>query len=156
MNHRPLNNRAYHPTSFRMFAGAIVAIALLTGLMAVSPACGQTQIVSNNRSTGNASGSKGDFRSREFDNLARQATGVEKHYSLIKNVIKAVSPSVVHIEAKKRQKSSGNRGGASFIEEAGSGIVLGYGGANYVVTNFHVVENSQVSDIRLELSLIHI
>lgn len=153
MNYRHPTCGTHLNNFYRRVAGAIIAIAFLTSCMAVGPVYGQTQIVSNTRSAGNSTGSRGEFRNRKFEDLARQAMGLEKHYSLIKNVIKAVSPSVVHIEAKKRQKSSGgNRSGSSFIEEAGSGIVLGYAGRNYVVTNFHVVENSKVSDIRLEVN----
>ena len=117
-----------------------------------SNASGQAQIVSNSVSTNEAgTGEAGnEYRNREFENLAKQASSLETQYSLIKNVIKAVKPSVVHIEAKKRQKSTGNRSSSSFVEEAGSGIILAHRGANYVITNFHVVENSQVSDIRIE------
>ena len=125
------------------------AMLPLNGNVFAQSQIGQTQVVSNNVSTGDLN--SGANSNREFENLARQAQGLESHYSLIKNVIKAVSPSVVHIEAKKRQKSSsGNRGSSSFIEEAGSGILLRHRGSNYVVTNFHVVENSQVSDVRIE------
>ena len=152
MNHRLPKNGTRTSTRFRKFAGSVIAITMLTSFLTVSPVLGQTQVVSNNRTIGERGSLRGEYRNREFESLAKQAMGLEQHYSLIKNVIKAVGPSVVHIEAKKRQKSSGgNRNNTSFIEEAGSGIILGYKNANYVITNFHVVENSQVSDIRLEV-----
>ncbi len=87
----------------------------------------------------------------------RKINSVVNHYaepfSVVKNVVKMVRPTVVHIEAKKPQNqtlSSGETRQSSYIEEAGSGIVLRHGERNYVITNYHVIENSSVSDIRIE------
>ena len=88
-----------------------------------------------------------------FRKINSVSTQFNEPFSVVKNVVKSVRPMVVHIEAKKPQNhslSSGDNHQSSYIEEAGSGIVLQHGKRNYVVTNYHVIENSSVSDIRIE------
>ena len=89
----------------------------------------------------------------EFDKLADQAVFFERQFGLIKNIIQATKPIVVHIEAKKQtsplvrgdKKSKG-----SYVEEAGSGVVVKHNSRFYVVTNYHVIENSENEDVRVE------
>ncbi|MCH2180714.1 MAG: trypsin-like peptidase domain-containing protein [Mariniblastus sp.] len=88
-----------------------------------------------------------------FRKINSVSTPFNEPFSVVKNVVKSVRPMVVHIEAKKPQKqslSTGENRQSSYIEEAGSGIVLKHGQRHYVVTNYHVIENSSVSDIRIE------
>ena len=91
-------------------------------------------------------------RDQLYDELKQEAALVEKQYRLIKKLIQTVQPTVAHIEAKKRQASEDNDGKSRrvLIEEAGAGIVIQYRGRPYIITNFHVVENSAVNDIRIE------
>ena len=92
----------------------------------------------------------GDTPFRKINSVSGQFL---EPFSVVKNVVKTVRPMVVHIEAKKPQKptlSSGENRQSSYIEEAGSGIVLKHGKRHYVVTNYHVIENSSPSDIRIE------
>ena len=91
-----------------------------------------------------------------YRDLAVEAAAAERHYSLLKRLIKAVRPSVAHIEARKEQKSSStSRRDDSrrpvMVEEAGSGVVIEYGRRFYVITNFHVIENCRPGDIRVEI-----
>ncbi|MFK7769116.1 MAG: S1C family serine protease [Mariniblastus sp.] len=93
-------------------------------------------------------------RDAMYKKLAEEATTMERQYSLLKKLVKTVSPSVAHIEAKKRQKSksgsSSNTRRPVVIEEAGSGVVIKRRGAFYVITNYHVIESSELNDIRVE------
>ena len=86
--------------------------------------------------------------------IAEQAHFVERQYGLIKKIITATQPIVVHIEAKKRANSSlrGDESArkGSYIEEAGSGVVIEHRSRFYVITNYHVIEDSPVEDIRVE------
>ncbi len=94
-----------------------------------------------------------EFRKRELSELADQAQFVERQYSLIKKIARAVEPVVAHIEARK-SSTSGLRNetaaAGSFIEEAGSGVVIQHNQRFYVITNYHVIEDSAADDIRIE------
>lgn len=89
-----------------------------------------------------------------YKDLEKQAASLDRHYKLIKQIVQTVAPTVAHIEAKKRQ--SANSSGSSsdqrvvVVEEAGAGVVIQYRGRTYVITNYHVIESSGISDIRVE------
>jgi serine protease Do len=97
-----------------------------------------------------------ESQNKLYQDLAIEAAAAERHYSLLKRLIKAVRPSVAHIEARKEQKSSptSRRDEARrpvMIEEAGSGVVIEYARRFYVITNFHVIENCRPGDVRIEI-----
>ena len=95
-------------------------------------------------------------REQIYDALARDAGEFERQHSLLKQLVKAVGPSVAHIEAKKRQPSNPattsreNQRTPVVVEEAGSGIVIQRNGRFYVITNYHVIEDSLLPDIHIE------
>lgn len=92
-------------------------------------------------------------RDRAYEELANQATFVERQYGLVKKIVQATSPVVVHIEAKKPSTSDlrGEKSGrTSYIEEAGSGVVVEHRSKFYVITNYHVIEDSEKEDVRIE------
>ncbi|MEL7497252.1 MAG: trypsin-like peptidase domain-containing protein [Planctomycetota bacterium] len=103
----------------------------------------------------NNTGSK--YRDQLFKDLATEADALDRQYSLLNKLVKAVGPGVAHIEAKKRQNKAGRATGVKapkpvVIEEAGSGVVIEYRGRFYVITNFHVIENSELVDIQIEVN----
>lgn len=92
-----------------------------------------------------------------YEQLIAESAALNRQHSLLKTLIKAVGPSVAHIEAKKRQKnditgssSSSKKRTPVVIEEAGSGVVVQRNGRFYVITNYHVIEDSGLEDIRIE------
>lgn len=95
-------------------------------------------------------------RDQLYADLGKSASLIEQHYRHIKRIVSVVAPTVVHVEAKKQQKSSAKITDQSkelrpaIVEETGAGVVFQKGGSMYVLTNFHVIENSNVNDIRLE------
>lgn len=98
-----------------------------------------------------------DQRATEFEELAKHASFIEQQYRQVKRIAKFVRPTVVHIDAKKREASPLSRSKDPnkdlrpvIIEEAGSGVIVKRQGRLFVLTNYHVVENSQLNDIRLE------
>jgi len=103
------------------------------------------------KSTLDASPSE-SLREKQFAELADQADVLNAQYGLIKRIVSAVAPSVAHIEARKTDSSmrSGDRKSTSYVEEAGSGIILERDNRYYVITNYHVIENSTKEDIRIE------
>ncbi|MEM9940735.1 MAG: trypsin-like peptidase domain-containing protein [Planctomycetota bacterium] len=93
-----------------------------------------------------------------YQRLADEANALDRQFSLLKNIVKVVGPSVAHIEAKKRQPTNATSSGSSkarqpvVVEEAGSGIVIQRRNSFYVITNYHVIENSGLADIRVEVN----
>ncbi len=82
--------------------------------------------------------------------LAREADLIERHYSLLKKVVKVAQPSVVHIEANKTSRGSNNA--LTQVEEAGAGVVMKYGDRFFVLTNRHVIVDAPNDSIRIQLS----
>ena len=96
-------------------------------------------------------------REQLYKQLDKSATLIEQQYRHIKRIANVVEPTIVHVEAKKRQKSSASKVREKsselrtvIVEEAGAGIIFEKNRRFYVMTNFHVVEDSNVNDIRLE------
>jgi len=94
-----------------------------------------------------------------YKKLAEEEVALTRQFSLLKKLVKTVGPSVAHIEAKKREKpsptsrsSSNNSRRSVVVEEAGSGVVIQYRGAMYVITNYHVIESSEIGDIGIEVA----
>ncbi|MBL9161359.1 MAG: trypsin-like peptidase domain-containing protein [Planctomycetaceae bacterium] len=83
-----------------------------------------------------------------FDELHRDVAAMERELSIYKRVVRLVAPSVVHVQAKPHADFRFRRE----VEEAGSGVLVSVGGKNYVLTNRHVVKNSDPEHIRLELN----
>ena len=91
-----------------------------------------------------------------YKDLEEQAALLEQQHRVVKQVFRIVSPTVAHIEAKKRQPANTSSTTLTddrrvvVIEEAGAGVVIQYRGRTYVITNYHVIESSTVEDIRIE------
>ena len=97
-------------------------------------------------------------RDAMYKKLAEEEVALTRQFSLLKKLVKTVGPSIAHIEAKKRQKSNATSRSSSsasrrsvVVEEAGSGVVVQYRGGMYVVTNYHVIESSEMRDISVEV-----
>ncbi len=86
-------------------------------------------------------------RQQQFAELSRDVDAMSRELGIYKRVAKLVSPSVVHIEATPLPQYRFRRD----IEEAGSAVLVRFHGADYVLTNRHVIKHSQADLIRLEL-----
>ena len=84
-----------------------------------------------------------------FEQLAQDADYFQAKYGLVKRIVNAVEPSIVHIEAKK--STTGKSGKSTSVEEAGSGIIVRHRDRFVVVTNRHVVVDANSRDIRVQL-----
>ncbi len=87
-------------------------------------------------------------RQQLFSELSQDVDALSRELGIYKRVAKLVSPSVVHIEATPLPQYRFRRD----VEEAGSAVLVRYRGADYVLTNRHVIKHSQADLIRLELS----
>src|SRR5262249_23680167 len=62
-------------------------------------------------------------RDADYAALARDVQMLDREFSLVKRVVKLVTPAVVHIEAKPLPKYQG----LLHVEEAGSGVIVQFG-----------------------------
>ena len=110
-------------------------------------------------------GSASSVRQRDelYTQISQEVDLIEKQHSLLRRVVRLVSPTVVHIEAIKDEpfpdrNSAGSkselRPGKSEnrkIEEAGSGVIVQIGVNNYVITNRHVIHAAALQNIKVEM-----
>lgn len=85
-------------------------------------------------------------RRRDFLDLERDVTALERELGIYKRVARLVAPSVVHIEAQpvREYRIRGS-------QEAGSGVIVRFRGKPYVLTNRHVIRHSAPAHIRVQL-----
>jgi len=127
----------------------IVAVALVTSISTATSLKAQTTLSSHQRTSAQ--------RDAEFTELTKHASFIERQYLQVKRIAKFVRPTVVHIDAKKREAAPLSRSNDSkkdlrpvIVEEAGSGVIMQRDSRMFVLTNYHVIEDSQLNDIRLE------
>jgi serine protease Do len=103
-------------------------------------------------------------RDEQYSQIAQEVDLIERQHSLLRRVVKLVAPTVVHIEAVKDEPVSERNSAASRtdlrsgkqetrkIEEAGSGVIVQIGNANFVITNRHVIHAAALQNLKLETS----
>jgi serine protease Do len=126
---------------------ALVAIISL-GYVAV----GTARANADDLATTNAASaiSTATSRDRLYAELAADVAELEQRGSILKRVVKLVTPAVVHIEARRETDSA--RAGRGDAEEAGSGVIIERRGKFYVLTSRHVIKYSTVAGINIKLS----
>ncbi|MGV3484581.1 MAG: hypothetical protein ACO1RT_09200, partial [Planctomycetaceae bacterium] len=85
-------------------------------------------------------------REKLYADLADDFAMVDRLGNLVKRVALLVKPSVIHIEARKTEKT---RGRTESFDEAGSGVVITIGNERWVLTNRHVVVGASANEILL-------
>jgi serine protease Do len=98
---------------------------------------------------GQNSAATGPARDQLFAELAADVEELERRGNLLKRVVKLVTPSIVHIEAKRDADIRSPRGES---EEAGSGVIIESHGKSFVLTNRHVIRYSTLSGIHIRLA----
>lgn len=115
----------------------VSSLALLLTMLAVPTACsfGQENALS-----------------AAYTRLAADRAASTQTFDLLKKLVRTTSPAVAHIEAQKPRKTAGRsetHAKVAMIEEAGSGVVIAYRNRYFVITNYHVIEGAESSDIRV-------
>ena len=90
-------------------------------------------------------------REQLYESLQSGVAALEQQERVIKSVVRLVGPAVVHIETE-RTESSSRYSGRRRIEETGSGFVIRLNGSFYVLTNWHVVEDTALDKIHINLA----
>jgi len=85
-------------------------------------------------------------RDQLYAELADDFSMLDRMGNLVKRVSQLVKPSVIHIEARKTEKT---RGRTESFDEAGSGVVVMLGNQRWVLTNRHVIVGAAASQILL-------
>lgn len=83
-----------------------------------------------------------------YDALATEVAALEGISNVVRQVARLVRPRVVHVEASKIERSQGR---SEAFDEAGSGVLITHGETCWVLTNRHVVEGADPSEISLRL-----
>ena len=91
-----------------------------------------------------------EARELAFQRLTEQTTNGQSNLSFLRQLVQLVQPTVVHIEAKKGP--TGTSGKQSYIEEAGAGVIVEVGERIAILTNRHVIVDSQNEDILIQLN----
>ena len=101
-------------------------------------------------------------RDEQYAQLAEEVTLLERQTQLLRKAVRLVNPTVVHIEAIKeegamegglnanRPETRNAKSESRRVEEAGSGVVVVIGQANFVITNRHVIQSAALQNIRIE------
>ncbi len=126
---------------------ALIAIVSL-GCMAGASRCSRADELAATNSA--ATTSTAASRDRLYAELAADVAELEQRGSILKRVVKLVTPAVVQIEARRETDST--RAGRGDSEEAGSGVIIERRGKFYVLTSRHVIKYSTVAGINIKLS----
>ena len=86
--------------------------------------------------------SSSNSKSREqlWAELNRESAALKRQSRILKTLIKLVRPSIAHIEA---QKTTSSPTGSKKVEETGAGVVFEHNSKFYVLTNRHVIKDSE-------------
>jgi serine protease Do len=84
--------------------------------------------------------------------LERNAHVLEAQSNVIKIVAKLVGPAVVQIQADIPPDANSQYTNGKHREETGSGVIIEEKGKHYVLTNRHVVRDTQPEGIRIRLA----
>lgn len=133
-----------------------LALWLLTGLPPARPALAQqSAIQAAIERRGPVSPEK---RAELLRRLRSQAEILQAQAAVVKTVVKLVGPTVVHIEADVTDRSALQFGRSHQVEEAGSGVMVGFDDGHFVLTNRHLINGASPEQIDIHLAdgrLIH-
>jgi serine protease Do len=138
-----MTSRIHAPVLFTLFCvglSAVPANAQLSDLATAAKGVGSS-------SPAPSASPFSSQRESEYAALARDVETLGREFSIVKRVVKLVTPAVVHIESKPLPKFQG----LLRVEEAGSGVVVQLGSRVYVLTNRHVIRHSSPERIEVHL-----
>jgi len=99
-----------------------------------------------------ASWQDSEERAKLYRILEQHAEVLEAQSAVVKAVARLIEPAIVHIEADSGPRPSLQLGQRKQqVEEAGSGVIIEQSGKFYVLTNRHVVRNSNAAGIKIFL-----
>lgn len=130
--------------SMRIQALTNVVLAVATLVWIPAPAWSQSQTRAQLSDFGTLSEQE---RDSAYDEIRADVEYFERKGNVLRRVVKLVRPTVVHIEAAKSSRTG--RPNRRSVEEAGSGFIIKLNGQYFVLTNRHVVKDSELSQIHI-------
>jgi serine protease Do len=130
--------------SMRIQALTNVVLAVATLVWLPAPAWSQSQTRAQLSDFGALSEQE---RDSAYDEIRADVEYFERKGNVLRRVVKLVRPTVVHIEAAKSSRTG--RPNRRSVEEAGSGFIIKLNGQYFVLTNRHVVKDSELSQIHI-------
>ena len=88
-------------------------------------------------------------REQMYQDVSEEADALIRQGSLLKKVVRLVTPTVVHIEARHANLDGKTQ---RPVEEAGSGVIIRWNNRFYILTNRHVIKKSTLDTIRIKLA----
>ncbi|MDG2470820.1 MAG: trypsin-like peptidase domain-containing protein [Pirellulaceae bacterium] len=90
----------------------------------------------------------GDTKKRAelWESLKKETALLKNQSRVLKTLIKLVRPSIAHIEAQKITPSAN---GSKKVEETGAGVVFEYKSRHFILTNRHVIKDSENYQIKI-------
>ncbi|GIW90759.1 MAG: serine protease [Pirellulaceae bacterium] len=140
--------RALDPTHIVLVRGVLAVWAAMVGL-ALSPSAAVPVGFAQTPAATRLVVGDGDAREEEAAGFQEDVEFLERQSRWLRQVIKRVRPSVVHIEAERQARTA--RYAYRTLEEAGSGIIITHRGRFFVLTNRHVVKDSPLEKIQIRL-----
>ncbi len=86
-------------------------------------------------------------REQLYRQVSQDVTMLERQGRILKNVVRLIQPTVVHIEAKKTNAPEVRYGTRRPVEEAGAGVIVKINDKFYAITNRHVIHNAPIEKI---------
>jgi serine protease Do len=127
------------------FTLTALCVATFSGFLCGDlPASGQTRPLARRADFGLLNEQE---REAAYESLEQELEYFERKANVLRQVVKLVRPTVVHIEAEKSSRTA--RYNRRSVEEAGSGVIVQLRGKPYVLTNRHVVKDSELSQINI-------
>ncbi|MCR4414943.1 MAG: trypsin-like peptidase domain-containing protein [Thermoguttaceae bacterium] len=129
------------------WAAIVLSTMMMPGLG--GPAHGQRAIQAAIERAGPVSPDK---RAELYRELRVQAEFLERQSAVIRTVARLVGPTVVFVEADASHRATNPGARLRRVEEAGSGVVIAFGGKHYILTSRHVVAGTPPESIKITLA----
>ena len=115
-----MTSRIHAPVLFSVLCAGLSAIPASAQLAELTTA---SKGVASSANPAPAASPFSSQRESEYAALARDVATLDREFSIVKRVVKLVTPAVVHIESKPLPKFQG----LLRVEEAGSGVIVQLG-----------------------------
>lgn len=131
-------------------AAALAGVFAGAGMPVVAVAQSPLELSASSTASAGAGNSPAYTREQEYAAISAEVAALEREGNLLKRVVRLVTPTVVHIEARRDDADSEKV--RAHVDEAGAGVIIERGGRFFVITNRHVIKHSKTEHIKVMLA----